>query len=68
MPSKPLNISPEISGYRMTGKEALLVQAQRYRCEADRLETLARELGDLSCQADEALWQLIHSPRTVLRS
>lgn len=73
MPSKPIQpVLPPVvlaSGtYRCTGREAMLVQVQRLRCEADRLETLARELGTLSLQADEALWSLIHAPRVPLRS
>lgn len=55
--------------YRCTGKEALLIQAQRLRSEADRLQQLADCLPtDISQQADEALWLLIHHPKIPLRS
>ena len=54
--------------YRCTGKEALLIQAQRHRYEADRLQQLAEAIPEnISQQADEALWSLIHIPRVPLR-
>ncbi len=52
---------------RITGKEALLIQADRLRKQADRLERLAKEVGKLSLLADEALWDLVHGPRSHLR-
>ena len=52
---------------RLTGKEALLIQVDHLRRQADRLERLAKEVGTLGTLADEALWDLVHGPRSHLR-
>lgn len=49
----------EPCGYRMSGKNVLIDMAERLRKQAERLEKLAAETGELSQDADEALWELV---------
>lgn len=66
MAAKAVEAKKEEPG-RLTGKEALLIQVDHLRRQADRLERLAKEVGELSLSADEALWQLVHQPKAPLR-
>ena len=55
-------VEQEEPPYRLTGREALLIQAQRLRAEAGRLEKLAHAIpANISLEADEGLWHLVHS-------
>lgn len=46
-------------GAKVSAKELLLQHAARLRHKADNYEALANELGDISREADTALWQII---------